>query len=249
MSSENEFKSTDTECRMERRYVNHGLGGLRHRLAVAGEATANFVFPPRCAGCGRRGHWVCGRCLGQFPVEEQMRCARCGAQWCLCARTPFASGEALAYGPHDEWLRTAILRYKYHGEWARKTHLGLLLVPILAGVGEIDAIVPVPLHKKRLAWRGYNQAALLAEVAGGALGIPVMTPLVRTRATGQQVVLAPEERHRNVAGAFAVTGPARGHLVVIDDVITTGATARACRDALLAGGAARVTLVSLAHGG
>lgn len=222
---------------------------VKHGGAVAGEAAANFVFPPRCAGCSRRGYWVCTRCLSRFPAEIDTVCAGCGRQWCLCARTPFGSGDVLSYGPHDDWLRSAIIRFKYHGEWARKKHLGQLLVPILSEIRPFDAIVPVPLHPKRLAWRGYNQAALVAEVAGEALGISMLDVLARTRATGQQVGLAPEDRHRNVAGAFEATGAVVGHVVLLDDVITTGATIGACRHVLLAAGADRVTMVSLAHGG
>ncbi len=222
---------------------------VKRGAVAAGEAAADFVFPPRCSGCARRGYWVCGRCLERFPTEADILCGGCGGRWCLCAGTPFGSGEVLSFGPHDDWLRSAIIRFKYHGEWARKTHLGQLLVPILAGIGPLDAIVPVPLHPKRLSWRGYNQAALVAEVAGKTLGVPVLDVLARTRATGQQVLLAPEERHQNVAGAFVATGAVTGHMVLLDDVITTGATIGACREVLLAAGAARVTMVSLAHGG
>ncbi|MBN1178288.1 MAG: ComF family protein [Anaerolineae bacterium] len=113
-----------------------------------------------------------------------------------------------------------------------------------------DVIVPVPLHPERLHQRGYNQTALLAHHMSRATGIPVAEHmLIRTRNTGSQMRLAAEARRQNVAEAFLCPdGYARGkHVLVLDDVCTTGATLEACADALHAADAATVHALTLAR--
>lgn len=119
-------------------------------------------------------------------------------------------------------------------------------------IAEADIIVPVPLHRRRLWQRRYNQAALLAHALGRLSGKPVETEtLVKTKATRQQVGLDADERRRNVSRAFAID-PERLHLIsgrrvlLVDDVRTTGATATACTKTLLTAGAAHVDVLSFA---
>jgi competence protein ComFC len=121
---------------------------------------------------------------------------------------------------------------------------------MIALLPQIDALVPVPLHLSRLRQRGFNQSLLLAQEAGGLLGVEVKEALVRTRRTDAQVNLGAEERKANVAGAFAVQPkiPIAGlSVVLIDDVVTTGSTLSACAEALVAAGAASVMATSLAR--
>jgi ComF family protein len=112
-----------------------------------------------------------------------------------------------------------------------------------------DVIIPVPLHTARQAERGYNQAALLARIVSQEVGVPIgETALVRAKATQQQALLKAVERRENVRDAFACRGDVRGkHVVLVDDVCTTGSTLEACAAALRASGAASVCAFTLAR--
>lgn len=212
-------------------------------------AVLDLVYPARCAGCQRRGHWVCDRCLARFPLEEDQICNGCGRRWCCCGTSREHRTTIYAFAPYKDWLRQAILSFKYEGERARKDHLGNLLIPTLQSLPTVDLFVPVPLHQRRERDRGYNQARLLAVVASSSLGTPFTDALVRKRDTPQQVLLTGNDRRANVVSAFEAIGDIRGaHVVLIDDVVTTGATINACADALRQGGAASVQAVTLAHG-
>lgn len=153
-------------------------------------------------------------------------------------------------GPFEGWLRDAILSFKYYDEWARVEQLGDCLPRVVADMEPSGVLVPVPLHPSRLRVRGYNQSALLAKAVSDSLGVPVVEAASRIRATDQQARLSGAERVANVDGAFAVSpgfDPAGLHLILVDDVITTGSTINACARVLVAGGAASVRAVTLAR--
>ncbi len=132
-------------------------------------------------------------------------------------------------------------------------HLGQLLAEHgrrLLTVEAIDLIVPVPLHRRRLRQRGYNQSLELARHLGACWDIPVAPEwLVRNRETPQQTALSRQERSGNMSGAFAWTGPALGdkRVALIDDVYTSGATANECAGVLKKSGAGTVEVLTLAH--
>jgi ComF family protein len=134
---------------------------------------------------------------------------------------------------------------KYEGQRHLARPLSELLLDCLAARPlAVDLLVPVPLDRGRGRERGYNQSALLAEPIGRALGLPLLAgALRRTRATRPQVGLSARERRANVRGAFACADPSAvegRRVLVVDDVMTTGATLEACADALTAAGAAVV---------
>jgi ComF family protein len=141
--------------------------------------------------------------------------------------------------------------FKFHGQRALARPLGDLVVEQCArGLpGPADALVPVPLAPGRERERGFNQSALLAERVGRALGRPVRTGwLGRARPTRPQSELAADERRRNVRGAFRAAPAVGGrHVVVIDDVLTTGATVTECARALRAAGARIVGVLTVAR--
>lgn len=219
-----------------------------------------YLFPTGiCALCGRpmrrRHPWLCSGCLRRIPFVRPPVCRGCGrplrgaggAVCRFCARwaVPFAWAAHLAVYEGD--VRTHLHRLKYGGRRAVAKPYGALLAERLRAerrLPQAAAIVPIPLHARRLRERGYNQAELIARAAAEVLRRPLLTEvLVRPKETQSQSRLAAAERLRNVQNAFWVREPSavRGRFVVlVDDVFTTGATCRAAAAAVLRAGAAGV---------
>ncbi len=202
----------------------------------------NLLFPPRCVGCGRPGSWFCGSCCASVETLAPLVATR--------TLVPLQGVRAAASlsGP----LRTAIHRYKYDGMTVLATPLGKILHQGWSQEPwSVNVIVPVPLHSARLRQRGYNQSALLARQLGLAASLPVDEgSLQRVQATQPQVGLSALQRADNVRNAFACTCQSlKGQVVLlVDDVLTTGATLQACARAVLEGGASGVWAVTLAEG-
>jgi ComF family protein len=216
------------------------LAGALSRVLSA--ALRRLVAPPRCAACDAA---VAGRAVF---------CAACAAS---VERVAAASREEIAFAEYGGALAAALRRFKYKGRSDLARPLGGLLRRAVrdARLGavplhDVDLVVPVPLHPRKLRRRGYNQVALLAAPVADELRVPLAArALVRARDTAAQASLDRAARARNIDGAFRVRSAVavRGrHLVLVDDVRTTGATTAACRAALLGAGAARVTTVVLA---
>ena len=220
---------------------------------------ADVVFPPRCGGCERLGTLFCATCWEDVRPLTPPYCPQCGQpttapQRCArCQRTSFealngARAAALHVGP----MRQAIHRFKYRGE----TRLARPLAAYMAtrtGHRRLrsQVLIPVPLHLTRLARRGYNQSALLAQNLSRSLAIPVVEDaVIRQQATRPQVTLRAADRWRNMANAFRCVHPeaVRGaRVLVIDDVMTTGSTLDACAVALKEAGAKEVWGYTLAR--
>jgi ComF family protein len=225
-----------------------------------------LLLPSACAGCGallrgRPATELCPRCLlGILPITPP-HCPRCAlphateggenhlCESCLRDPPPFAIVHAS--GLFDDGLRQLVHRFKYDGQFRLDHALGRLLAQSLPEAVAADLIVPVPLHPGRLRERGYNQALLLAKVLGRRLGRPVPPRLLRRiRATPPQQGLTAEARRRNLKGAFALTAELQGERVLlVDDVLTTGATVRECSRVLLGGGVGEVQVAVLARAG
>lgn len=190
---------------------------------------------------------MCARCGAPFDVDRGTE-ARCGA--CLATPPRFAAARAaMVYGGP---ARTILLGFK-HGD---RQHLARVMAPQLvrAGgdwLGPESLLVPVPLHRWRLWKRGFNQAALLAQAAGRRSGTQVaVDALVRVRATTTSRGMGRRKRAANVRGAFRVAHPERVRdrdIILVDDVLTTGATAEACARMLLRAGAKRVRVLTWAR--
>jgi ComF family protein len=153
-------------------------------------------------------------------------------------------------GPYEGALRRAIHLLKYERMTPLTRPLGERLALAAAELTGFDAIVPAPLHWRRRWDRGFNQADLLAREVSRRTGIPIDRRLLRTRSTPPQAGLSAAERRRNVQGAFAAAGKSaiRGkRLIIIDDVMTTGATLEACARVLKRAGASQVAVLTLAR--
>ena len=220
-------------------------------LARAWTALAEALWPARCLGCGRRGPPFCPECWSALPRLRPPQCPRCarpergGTPCRACQRADPALSAVRAPCSYTGAVRQAVRRLKYHQERHLAEPLAMLLIEALrARPLAVDAIVPVPLDRERAHARGYNQAALLAAPAAAALTLPVAADaLQRTRATRSQVGLSARARRANVRGAFACTDAsavAGRRVLLVDDVMTTGATLEACASALMAAGATSV---------
>ena len=179
----------------------------------------------------------------RYPLDEQGRCA-------LCRAGLRGFDAAYCFGSYEGVLRELIHLFKYSGMRPLARPLGDMLARGLPRELSFDLIVPVPLHWYRRWRRGFNQSALLGREIARRWHIPVKSALGRRRATRIQAGLSNTRRRANVRGAFRLR---RGYsvkglrILLIDDVMTTGATAAACASALKAAGARSVTLLTLAR--
>lgn len=227
-------------------------------------AALDFLYPPTCALCDVRLHpyeqIVCDPCRAGLLQEDTWRCPRCGAtgrgsgpsrgEACPKCPPPGARYEGiLAVTTYNESVARIVHSFKYHRRIEAGRLMGDLMVarlaePLLALEGRVGCVVPVPLHWTRRIGRGFNQSRDLGAQLSRALGLPLEAGLMRrNRRTRQQAMLRPEERARNVEGAFEVAARWRGKLpgvLLIDDVVTTGHTIRECARVLREAGAPQV---------
>lgn len=230
-------------------------------------AALDAVLPPRCLSCGAIADAdaaLCPQCWAKLAFLAPPCCQRCGLAFEFdlgpgavcgpCAAAPPVYGRARAVLRYDDASKALLLALKHadrtegvpaFGRWLARAGAELL--------EDAEVLVPVPLHWLRLFRRRYNQAALLALALARCSGVPVLPDaLTRVRRTPSQGRMSPAQRRRNVAGAFKVAERRRARVdglrvLLLDDVLTTGATAEACARALLASGAAAVDVLTLAR--
>jgi ComF family protein len=237
-------------------------GGLRSAAA----AVADVIVPPVCLACHRplSSHdAICSRCWSDIDFIRPPLCDRLGIPLPFDVGAPMISAAAAAAPPsydraravarfdgvmrdlvHDLKFRDRHDARRLFGRWLTEAGAALLT--------DADVIMPVPLTRGRLVTRRFNQAAILAQSVSGLTGMHYEPlALQRIKRTRPQVGLSREQRRDNVAGAFAVADAktaelAGAKIVLIDDVITTGATVRACARVLKRAGASRVDVLALA---
>lgn len=235
----------------------------RRALAVAG-ALLDLLLPRVCAACGRaletsEPGLVCGLCWTRLPWLPAPRCERCGhpsrgdaCRWCDLLPPYVRAVRSVCWAVSGSG-RDIVHALKY-GAWSAvadgmATRMARLAWP-LDVLEERAALVPVPLAAARERERGYNQSERLASHLAARWRLPVWhSVLVRSRETSTQTRLTPEDRLRNVRGAFRAAPEARdllrgAHVVLVDDVVTTAATLNECASALHAGGARILSYVT-----
>ena len=209
------------------------------------------LLPPHCPLCGKPLQpksdgsiaTLCDLCRNQCQSRAQAHCPRCDEPYQASSITSHQCSQCLKTPPPFEWIKTAGIytevmaqamnQFKYHG---RATLAKPLAQCILDQLGDEisayrpDLIIPVPLHRERLRERGYNQSLLLARQLGKVLNVEVLAQgMVRSRPTSPQSLLNASKRHKNLHGAFKINhNLAPQRLILVDDIVTTTSTARAC---------------------
>ena len=236
-----------------------GVSWLRI-LALPLRTIRDFALPARCSGCGAIVDEVHTFCVDCWRSIEFLRggCTSCGQPLAgtdvdicaICLAKPPRIQRMRSAVTYDEITRGLVLRLKYGRKVGLAKTMAHYMAPLLSDLPPDSAFIPVPLHRRRLWQRGFNQAGLLASELSKRTGIQVDQSLVRIKRTPPLQGLTWLQRRRAVEGAFAVRKNSNlgGRVVVIvDDVLTTGSTANGCARALLRAGASRVEFVSWAR--
>lgn len=215
-------------------------------LSVAWRRTLDLVFPPRCVGCRSFGSFLCSHCLATMPRARPPRCPVCwmpgaGGVCRRCRDQPFAFVAARCPFVYDGAAREAVHALKYEGVSAVAELMAQAMAECLEEwAPAAAALVPVPLTGARRRSRGYNQSEMLARELSGLSGLPLAAGVLTRRRGAPPQARATDEaaRRANVADAFAVRqgDPLAGPLLLVDDVMTSGATLDACARALRGAG-------------
>jgi ComF family protein len=234
------------------------------RLRALSRRCVDYLFPPLCIICDEprvpHDRWLCEQCKKTLRENHERRrpCPRCGMNrslgHCACVHgwsQPFESMYSIL--DFDAMVKEVMHQVKYRGKKRFAVYLGSLLAELVPQevFSAADALIAVPLHRKRRRRRGYNQSLLLARGLGR--GRPLLDGvLLRVRDTSSQTKLDKKEREHNVKGAFAVASGREGEisgrrLLLIDDIVTTGATTAAAARALLDTGCTSVRVLSIAR--
>ncbi len=220
----------------------------------------NILFPSQCPLClsasdNHSHNPICSKCWSTITRYEGPACSICGLPTvssytricaeCLSKKPPFA--EINCYGIYDGALKESIHLLKFRGVKRLAKPLSELLLSQVTD--DYDAVVPVPLHINKLREREFNQTALLGRFLSRSINKPLMLDaLIKTRNTKLQTAVSGKERRANLRGAFSISNNISGlRLLLVDDVITTGATVRECAETMKRAGAQEITVVALAR--
>ncbi len=217
----------------------------------------DVALPQICPGCRQRrpprGQWLCLSCEARLPLTDFHLQAENPVTDRLWGRFPLKSGAAMLLFRKDGIAQHLIHHLKYKGRRVVGYELGRRYGRMLRQspyFDHIELIVPVPLHPRKQRLRGYNQAAVFGEGLAATMGVPLLADaLQRTRFTQTQTRKSQSERLHNVAGAFALARPEQlngKHILLVDDVLTTGATIESCAHTLLQVPRLRLSIATIA---
>jgi len=221
------------------------------KLKKANDWLLDILLPKTCLSCRKEGSFVCPECLAKIPIQKSFHCYICAkrspegraCQSCKSESGFKLTGLFVASDWQNLLVRQMIYDFKYRFARELANPLGEVLIkylktnPLINYQTDKLMLVPVPLHKRRLAWRGFNQAALLAEQIGNYFKIPAANDLIiRSRHTSPQMDIKNKlERIKNIAGAFSLNHNFENSeqiknkiLILVDDVCTTASTLNEC---------------------
>lgn len=204
---------------------------------------ARWVAPPSCVVCGGEGRVVCQACVQGLVTPRSPTCFWCGAptphgRTCGSCRVLITLEGVVVASHYEGASRQLISVLKYHHQRDAAAALAATLTPLL-DASDFDVVTSVPIATSRLRQRGYNQSELIAREVARQLGLPYR-PLLRRLRNTQQVGKSRHQRLEQVSGLFVARGTPPRRVLVVDDVLTTGATLNACAIALQAAGAQEV---------
>jgi ComF family protein len=214
-----------------------------------------LVLPTRCAACGSWGgaplcpaceacvRWIDGNACEKCGKPERLPVPRCGD----CREREVAFDRARAAASYEGPAREALKAFKLGGERRIARTLARWMVPAALSLGGAGVVTWVPSTRRSDAARGFTPAEELARPLARALGVPARRLLTKTRETKDQAALSRRERRDNQRDAFAVNARPPERVLLVDDIMTTGATADSCAAALKAGGARRVCVITFAR--
>lgn len=222
----------------------------------------DLIYPVKCPFCGTvTGDGICEECRKRIQKIEEPYCMKCGKpvqekeqEYCYdCGRKAHEFEEGRGLWLHKSPVSDALYAFKYQNRRIYGEIFGRELAETYGGYlrrKKVNLIIPIPLHRKKLRSRGYNQAEILARVLSEETGIPLETKLlVRQRATAPQKQLNDKARRKNIRGAFAARGTADGkNIVLVDDIYTTGSTLDEAARILRKAGAQNVFFLTISIG-
>ena len=232
-------------------------------LIKASRSIKDYVFPTYCLGCLKEGVWLCNRCLAKIDVSGMRACPVChhdntDGRCCYgCSNQSYLkTHQAVTVYSEKELIGKIIHTLKYQYAEDVLVVFKKLIIDYFESNKDvflnIDVVVPVPLHSKRFAERGFNQAEKIANIASENLGLPAGSVLKRSRYTESQARLDKIRRKENVRAAFCMDRDERSvcdkNILIIDDVFTTGSTIEECSRVLIEAGARSVSGFSVARG-
>lgn len=253
---------------MEKYFLNfHSVKhqNLKRLIKIGKEILLDILFPKFCVGCGKEGTYLCEDCFYLIEILEKQYCPFCqipkivldGRTCPLCRKSKKLTGLFCATSYENFLVKKIIHEYKYSLIKELAIPLSLLIIIHFYNLGKLKnfsdfILIPVPLHKKKLKNRGFNQAEEIAKELSKFLNIPLLSNgLIKTKQTKSQTELQKEDREKNVKGVFVCTKNSsvrKRKILLVDDIFTTGATMEECARVLKEAGAREVWGVVVARG-
>jgi ComF family protein len=218
----------------------------------------NLFFPKLCEGCGNelfgREETLCLRCIDQLPITNFHFHSNNPVEKIFWGRLPLLGATSFLYFTKDSLLQHLLHSFKYNGNKEIGYYFGRCMGKAFLQsnrFNHIDALIPLPLHPKKERKRGYNQATVLCDGMSEIMKIPVLkNAVIRPSATQTQTHKSRILRWQNIEGKFFLTDPAKisqKHILLVDDVVTTGATLESCGQELLAAQGLQLSIATLAY--